>query len=46
MQLVEEETAKSLPLSDEDSRDENESMCSDISDIIYDISEHEISFFE
>ena len=43
LQLVEEETAKPLPLSDEDSRDENESMRSDISDVMFDISEHKIS---
>ena len=43
MKLVEEETAKSLPLSDEDSGDENESLCSNISDVMYDMSENDIS---
>ena len=43
LQLVEEETAKALPLSDEDYGDKNESICSDISYVIYDISEHEES---
>ena len=41
LKLVEEETAKPLPLSDEDSGDENESLCYDISDDMYDINEHE-----
>ena len=40
---MQEETAKPLPLSDEDSGDENESLCSHISDLMYDIIENEIS---
>ena len=40
LQLVEEETAKPLPLSDEDYRDENESMFSDIFYVMYDISDN------
>ena len=43
LKLVEEETAKPLPLSDEDSGDENESSCSNVLDVIYYISENEIS---
>ena len=38
LKLVEEETAKLLPLSNEDSGDESESLCSDISDVMYEIS--------
>ena len=41
LQLVEEETAKRLHLSDEDSRDDNGSKCSDISYEMYDIIYHE-----
>ena len=46
LKLIEEETAKPLPLSDEDSRDENESLCYDISYLMSDINEHGISCFE
>ena len=45
LKLVAEETAKLLPLSNEDSGDENESLCYNISDIIYDISDNEKSGF-
>ena len=41
LQLVEEETAKFLPLPEEDSRDDTKSLCYNISDIVYDINEHE-----
>ena len=43
LQLVEEETAKLLPLPEEDSRDDTGSLCSDIFDNMYDINEHEES---
>ena len=43
LQLVEEETAKLLPHSDEDSRDDNGSTCFAVSDDMYDISQHEES---
>ena len=41
LKLVEEKTAKSFPLSDEDCGDENEILCFDISDVMNDISDHE-----
>ena len=40
---MEEETAKALSLSDEDYGDKNESICSDLSYVMSDISEHEES---
>ena len=41
LQLVEEEIVKLLPLSNEDSRDENESICYDISNYMYYLSDNE-----
>ena len=40
LKLVEEEIAKLLPLFDEESGDESESLCSDILGVMYDINEH------
>ena len=46
VELVEEETAEIPSRSDGDSDDENASVSSDISDMISDISEHDISGYE
>ena len=43
MKLVEEETTKPLPLSNEEFGDENEILCYDISDVMSNVGEHEIS---
>ena len=42
---MEEEIAKLLPLLEEDLGDDTQILCSDIFDIMYDINEHEESYF-
>ena len=46
LKLVEEETIELASLSAEDSRDENESVRYDISHMMYDISDYELSGYE